>query len=210
MIATNAAQDIRAKAARLNDLARKREAKKPGRKKAIAAMTLAPAPVIVALARLDVRDMQAFEAFVTLALTPDSNETAADLLADLLSGAPRVPVSREARTAPLPKPGSDDWGPDSTPDRPEYDVDEMDASRAGLRGHLAHPEPYGPEVTRLVMVTFPSGARRPIVAYGPLSAMHRNFPDTVARLAWSDARIHQGKAAMFPGAMEVFPLKLDA
>lgn len=209
MNATKTAQDVRSRAARLNDLARKREAKRPAAKKAIAASTLAPAPVAVDVPRLDVRDMQALEAFTTVALAAGEESTIA-LLRDLLDGAPRVPVSREARIEARPKPDSGNWGPDDQADRPEWAVEEMGANRAGLRGHLAHAEAYGPEVSRLVVIAFPSGARRPVIAHGPLSAFHRQLPDAASRLTWADAGIYQGKGAGYPAAMELFPLKLDA
>lgn len=204
MHATNAAQDLRAKAARLNEQARRREQKR----KTMAA-ALAPAPVAVDVQRIDLGNVQGFESLGTPALAPPSIEATVDLIAQLLAGAPRVDVTQASRIASCPLRGSADWGPDSTPDREEWAVDEMDTALAGLRGHLAQDAAYGPRVSRLVVVAYGGGGRRTIVAHGRLSAFHRAFPDSVTRQAWAVADVYPGKTAERAAAVEVFPLWLD-
>lgn len=204
MNATNAAQALREKAARLNQKARlKAQAKKA------AGPVLAPAPVPVAtnVLRLDAATIGAHEHLVTRALSVEAS-TASSLA--MLNALPRVSISHEAKIADRPARGSRDWGPDHVADRPEADVDEHAASRAGLRGHLANPADYGPEVSRLVLAALPSGARRPVVVYGRLSAIHRAFPDDATLKSWGWVGASRPKGSAWPVQMELFALTLEA
>jgi hypothetical protein len=154
-----------AKAARLNEAARRRMFRRP-------AEVLAPVPVAVdvpryaaQLAPVETVETMAFDSVLARREAPDAVTGLIATWAHALDG----------ETNPF--------------------VPEAECYEAATRNHAASRAPYGPEVTRVVLAVSPAGGQRVAVVVGRLSALHRAYPDQATLATWAEAGVLRGRGA---------------